>query len=123
ELKNKGNEEFKKGASMKALDFYNKALKHPDCTQNIKPILYSNMSACFFNLKNYERALISANESILVDENFSKGYYRKALTLQSLERVNEAIQVCEVALAKDPNNELFINLLKTLKPDIETKQE
>ncbi|EFC42523.1 predicted protein [Naegleria gruberi] len=115
DLKNKGNEEFKKGACMKALDFYNKAIKHPECSSSLKPILYSNMSACFFNLKHFERALSCAEDSIKADTNFVKGYFRKAMSLEALKRIDEAIKVVKIALAKDPDNESMVTLFKKLK--------
>ncbi|KAG2373471.1 hypothetical protein C9374_012078 [Naegleria lovaniensis] len=113
-LKNLGNEEFKKGNNIKAIEYYSKALKQSDSTE-IKHILHSNMSACYFNMKAYEKSVNSANEAISCNKTFIKGYLRKATALEALKNYNEALIVVKEAIKLDPDNEALVSMFKKLK--------
>jgi tetratricopeptide (TPR) repeat protein len=67
----KGNEEFKKNNYKKAIEHYTNGL-------NIKKnsILYLNRSTCYFLLKEYEKSLLDAKESLIFDDKNLKTYFR-----------------------------------------------
>ncbi|KAN0047508.1 hypothetical protein ACTA71_001890 [Dictyostelium dimigraforme] len=99
-LKNNGNKAFYKNDYEIALHWYQLAIDVEDVLnenapkdQLISHILYSNKSACQFNLKNYEEALKDAEKSIEFAPQWPKGYLRKAQALEALNRKEEAKQV------------------------------
>jgi tetratricopeptide (TPR) repeat protein len=69
--KNKGNEEFKNKNYNKAIEHYSKSIKIKK-----NAICYSNRSACYFHLGEYDLGLKDGLESIKLDEKYQKGYYR-----------------------------------------------
>ncbi|KAM9978798.1 hypothetical protein ACTFIY_012564 [Dictyostelium cf. discoideum] len=99
-LKNNGNKAFYKHDYEIALHWYQLAIDVEDVLnenvpkdQLIAHTLYSNKSACQFNLKNYEEALKDAEKSIEFAPKWPKGYLRKAQALEALNRKDEAKQV------------------------------
>jgi len=68
ELKNKGNSEFKQNNLLRAIDYYNEALKFNEK----KEILFSNISTAYLKLENYEEALNYAQKAIDLEPNYVK---------------------------------------------------
>jgi peptidyl-prolyl isomerase D len=68
DLKNLGNDHFKKGETSQAVAKYNKALrflpadKSPKEVADLEISLHSNAAACYLKEKNYEQAISSCEE-------------------------------------------------------------
>ncbi|KAM9332192.1 E3 ubiquitin-protein ligase TTC3 isoform 1-T1 [Pholidichthys leucotaenia] len=72
EMKNKGNENFKKERYEKAVEFYTKALQYyPD---NYK--IYGNRALCYIRCKNFLKAAGDAKRATLIKPTWAKGHYR-----------------------------------------------
>jgi tetratricopeptide (TPR) repeat protein len=65
---------------------------------------WSNRSACHAELGNWEASAEDARECTTVNRNFVKGYFRWALALQNLGRIDEALDVIKKGLLIDPVN-------------------
>jgi stress-induced-phosphoprotein 1 len=47
-------------------------------------VLYSNRSACYASLRDFEKALTDANKTVELNPGWSKGYGRKGAALHGL---------------------------------------
>jgi stress-induced-phosphoprotein 1 len=99
-LKQQGNEAFSSGKFKEAVQFYTEALE-VDVDDHV---LYSNRSAAFASLRQFDEARADAEKCISLNPNFVKGYSRKGLALSGLGQYEEAIEAYEQGLTKDPNN-------------------
>ncbi|KYQ89210.1 hypothetical protein DLAC_10454 [Tieghemostelium lacteum] len=107
-LKKQGNKAFHDGDYELALHWYQLAIDVEDVlsevssskSESIQYLLYSNKSACHYNMKNFKEALEDAEKCIQLSPNWPKGYLRKSQALESLNRKDEA------KLATDKMNEL-----------------
>ena len=87
-LKVEGNLLFKEGKFLEAREKYTESLKHDSCSS----IVYSNRSLTSIKLKDYDWALLDAQESVRLDPGWAKGFLRKAVALQGLDRHAEVMQ-------------------------------
>jgi stress-induced-phosphoprotein 1 len=55
--------------------------------------LYSNKSASYYNLNQFEKALEEADRCISIKPDWDKGYQRKAMALHSQGKFDEAIEL------------------------------
>lgn len=65
---------------------------------------YYNQAVFYDSLKNYTEAEKFYKSSKSVDSKFIQGYVGLALAQVKLNKADEALNVCNAALAKDPNN-------------------
>ncbi|KAI1308444.1 Hsp90 cochaperone [Mortierella claussenii] len=100
EFKAQGNKAFLAKDYPTAIDFFSKAIDL-DPTNHV---LYSNRSACYASLKNYEKALEDGNKTVELKADWGKGYGRKAVALFALGRYPEANDVYEEGLKIEPSN-------------------
>ena len=94
-----GNKLFKLLDYNKAIEMYHKAVElakqadeinekttagSPSCWSSITHLLYSNLSLCYFNKKEYEKAFQEAEKCVQTKPDFLKGYCRgcDALVMQ-----------------------------------------
>ncbi|CAM4750902.1 unnamed protein product [Rotaria magnacalcarata] len=111
ELISKGNTAYSSGEIDEAIDLYTRALAIDENNH----ILYSNRSAAYAKLENYENAIKDAEQCIKIKPDFIKGYTRKASVLAFLKRYDDAIKVYEAGLAIDPNNQQIITELEAAR--------
>eukprot|EP00929_Paragymnodinium_shiwhaense_P029077 TRINITY_DN16753_c0_g1_i1.p1 TRINITY_DN16753_c0_g1~~TRINITY_DN16753_c0_g1_i1.p1 ORF type:complete len:878 (+),score=186.50 TRINITY_DN16753_c0_g1_i1:74-2707(+) len=97
-----GNAAFQKKNYEEALEFYAGALMG-DCPEKHK--VYSNRSACFFQLGKYTDALLEATKAIKEDRSWSKGYFRAGRAALEMEYYDEALEMFEKGLDKEPSNQ------------------
>ncbi|XP_022759056.1 hsp70-Hsp90 organizing protein 3-like [Durio zibethinus] len=101
EAKAKGNAAFSSG------DF-NTAIKHFTEAINISPtnhVLYSNRSAAYASLHQYDAALSDAKRTVDLKSDWSKGYSRLGAAHLGLHQYQDAISAYKKGLEIDPNNE------------------
>lgn len=60
--------------------------------------LYGNVAACQASLGKHEAALAAADAAIAASSEYVKGHYRRALALSALERWDDAVAACKLAL-------------------------
>ncbi|XP_022719467.1 hsp70-Hsp90 organizing protein 3-like [Durio zibethinus] len=101
EAKAKGNAAFSSG------DF-NTAIKHFTEAINLSPtnhVLYSNRSAAYASLLQYDAALSDAKKTVDLKPDWSKGYSRLGAAHLGLHQYQDAISAYKKGLEIDPNNE------------------
>ncbi|OMP02194.1 Tetratricopeptide TPR-1 [Corchorus capsularis] len=101
EAKAKGNAAFSSG------DF-NTAIKHFTEAINLAPtnhVLYSNRSAAYASLHQYDAALSDAKKTVELKPDWSKGYSRLGAAHIGLHQYQDAISAYKKGLEIDPNNE------------------
>jgi len=80
--KNAGNRSFAQGKYDEAVHYYSEAIEiFPD-----NHVLYSNRSAAYMQLKNWDKALEDAEKCIQLDSDFPKGHFRKGQILMEIKK-------------------------------------
>lgn len=100
ELKDEGNEFFKKKEYEKAIELYSQAI-------SLEPndhVLYSNRSACYVNLNKHELALQDANKCVALNSGWWKGYHKQGLAFFGLSKYEEAIECYKKGLEIERDN-------------------
>ena len=82
-LKEKGNQLVQERKFQEALECYTKAIE----IDSKDPILYSNRSLMYYNLKDYDNAIKDADVAILLKPNHSKAYLRKGNALEAKKNI------------------------------------
>ncbi|PPD72249.1 hypothetical protein GOBAR_DD30849 [Gossypium barbadense] len=101
EAKAKGNAAFSSG------DF-NTAVKHFTEAINLSPtnhVLYSNRSAAYASLHQYDAALSDAKKTVDLKPDWSKGYSRLGAAHLGLHQYEDAVSAYKKGIEIDPNNE------------------
>ncbi|KAG2378656.1 hypothetical protein C9374_008295 [Naegleria lovaniensis] len=117
-MKDIGNDEFQQGNFNDALDWYGRALQKND-NPELKHVLHSNMAQCHINMKQYKLAIEQAQNCIEANPSFVKGYYRKAVALELMGKRQQALDTLEMALKKEPNNDMILKLKQKILKDLE----
>eukprot|EP00931_Biecheleriopsis_adriatica_P084550 TRINITY_DN5843_c0_g1_i1.p1 TRINITY_DN5843_c0_g1~~TRINITY_DN5843_c0_g1_i1.p1 ORF type:complete len:1099 (-),score=230.09 TRINITY_DN5843_c0_g1_i1:243-3326(-) len=99
--KDLGNIAFQKKEYEQALEYYAGALLG-DVPEKFK--IYSNRSACLFQLGKYTEALVEATKAIKENRAWSKGYFRAGRAALEMEYYQEALEMFEKGLEKEPSN-------------------
>ncbi|CBH15510.1 TPR-repeat-containing chaperone protein DNAJ, putative [Trypanosoma equiperdum] len=94
ELREEGNKAFKSEAYANAVKLYSEAIK----LNSKEAALFSNRSAAYIKMKEYQKAVLDAEAAIANDKTFVKGYSRLHNALCHLGRFREATQKLKEAL-------------------------
>lgn len=100
ELKTAGNAAFAAGRFAESVDAFTEAIS----VDSSNHILFSNRSASYASLKQWDAALADAERAIQLQPDWAKGYGRKGAALLGLGRRLEARAAYEEGLARDPTN-------------------
>lgn len=98
--KEKGSKAFAAQQFVEALEFFTTALKEDPTNHTI----YSNRSATYMALKDYDKALEDANKTIQFKPDWPKGYYRQGAALEQLLRYPEAYSAFQAGLKIAPDD-------------------
>ncbi|ERM94729.1 hypothetical protein AMTRI_Chr03g143920 [Amborella trichopoda] len=101
EAKAKGNSAFSAGKFNEAVQFFSEAIE----LAPLNHVLYSNRSAAYASLHDYESALKDAEKTVEIMPDWSKGYSRLGAAHLGLSHYEGAIAAYKKGLALDPNNE------------------
>lgn len=128
-----GNRYFANGNYPIALELFTRAIDaimlgvgptpSPDAGQ--LHILFSNRSATFAAMRNFQLALEDAEQVIHMQPSWPKGYFRKGSALEGLVQFNEAQAAYEAGLAIDPKDPFLVKAaadLKTLLEELKSTQ-
>lgn len=122
-FKNQGNDCFKTKQYKDAVEFYTKGLDM-DCGVNeINVALYINRAACNLELKNYRRCIDDCKKALIIDENNVKACYRAGKAFFLVERYDEASQILQYGLTKDPENKPIKETLTALTKKVSLIEE
>ncbi|CCW59905.1 unnamed protein product [Phytomonas sp. EM1] len=112
-LKAKGNEFFKAAKYKEAIEWYTKAIAtNPNA--EAAGSLYSNRAACWQCLGEYDKAMEDSEQCIKMRPDWLKGYFRKGLALQSMNRLDEAQKTFQEALKVEPHNQEVMDKLQAI---------
>lgn len=95
ELKEHGNELFKKKEYTEAIKLYQSSLESDGCDQILKGAVLSNLSQSFLNLGLFEDSLYYAEEALKVTENDDRSLVRKAKSLAYLLKFDQSFAVLD----------------------------
>jgi stress-induced-phosphoprotein 1 len=100
EWKQKGNDALREEKFKVAVECYSKGLDIDEHNH----VLYSNRSAAYAKLEQYEDALKDAESAIELKPEWSKGYSRMGYALSKLGRFDDAKKAYQEGLKVDPEN-------------------
>ncbi|KAK9822558.1 hypothetical protein WJX74_004606 [Apatococcus lobatus] len=117
-LKDQGNEEFKQGSWLKAAATYTKAIKEdPE-----NAVLYSNRCASFLKLSKVAKALADAEQCVALRPEWEKGYFRRGLALEALDRPEEALATFQAAEKIKPDDRLIQERVRNLSKVVRARK-
>ncbi|CUM68290.1 uncharacterized protein PRCAT00006012001 [Priceomyces carsonii] len=118
EFKAEGNKYFAAKDFSKAVESFTKAI---EASEQPNHVLYSNRSACYASLKDFNKALQDAEECVKINGSWSKGYNRVAAAEHGLGHLEEAKKGYERALELDSNNSMAKDGLKSVQHAIQQR--
>ena len=106
ELKAQGNASFAAKDYASAIQHYTSAIEAAKSTgeKDGVHVLYSNRSASYAGMKDWEAALKDAEETISLNPSFAKGYGRKGSALHGKRMYDEAISAYQRGLEACPDD-------------------
>jgi len=113
--KEAGNRELAQNNNVQAVLWFGLAIQ----LQPGNHIFYSNRSAAFLSLGQYEKSLEDASMVVDLAPDWPKGYSRKGVALFYLQRYDESLQAYQRGLEKDPNNEILQKGVETVRKKVQ----
>ena len=134
--KEEGNDMFKAGNLIEAVNRYNRAIYYgadiANLTEEEKIQVDATLLSCHLNLAQclikaaglatgndkdafIRKALNSAESALSVDPKNNKGLYRKATCLEMQGKIEEAMKIAKDAISMNPDDEDFKKLVENLK--------
>lgn len=111
-----GNECFSAKKYEEAVQHFSKAIE----LNSNDHVFFSNRSACYASLEEYEKALEDADRCVSIKPDWSKGYLRKGLAEFYLEKHEEAEKTYQKGLELDPSNQQLKEGLDRVKESKES---
>ena len=112
-LKLEGNDLYKAKKYEAAAAKYQEAIDKDQCNA----VYYTNLCACFNQLKLYKDMNFEATKCIAMNENSVKGHYWLIMSLKKQKKYKEAFVQCDSSLEKFPDN----SDIKLLRAEISMK--
>eukprot|EP01016_Furgasonia_blochmanni_P010461 TRINITY_DN1443_c0_g1_i1.p1 TRINITY_DN1443_c0_g1~~TRINITY_DN1443_c0_g1_i1.p1 ORF type:complete len:547 (+),score=117.73 TRINITY_DN1443_c0_g1_i1:65-1705(+) len=101
DYKELGNKEFKAQNYTKAIEYYTKAINVNDKEASY----FANRAACYLSLKKYNKCIEDCNSTLTLDPNFTKAIRRKAKSLFSLGKIDQAKLEYNRAITLEPTDQ------------------
>ncbi|XP_012172630.1 uncharacterized protein LOC100646487 isoform X2 [Bombus terrestris] len=114
--KEKGNEAFRAGDYEEALEHYNTSIK-----MNSNIITYNNRAMTYIKLQRYKDALNDCNVVLGTDHTNIKALLRRAISLEHLGKLPQALTDYEAALKLAPNDTTAITGVKRLRKPCDSR--
>ena len=109
-FKLQGSNAFAAREYVKASKFYTLSIAHVSSD----PTIFSNRSACYYNLRQFRRALADGIHSVRLSPTWVKGYYRTAAVLLELEAYDRCLNVCKLGIEIDRDNSATAEQLRSI---------
>ncbi|KII95914.1 hypothetical protein PLICRDRAFT_87223 [Plicaturopsis crispa FD-325 SS-3] len=103
-FKEQGNDYFKGKRHREAIGFYTQGIDAKPTDTSLLEALLCNRAACNLELKNFGSVLRDCSKALTLNPKSSKAYYRSAMALLALDRVEEALDCCSRCLEFDAEN-------------------
>jgi tetratricopeptide (TPR) repeat protein len=117
DLKAKGNEALQKKDFTSAVKFYSEGIELDPSNH----VFFSNRSAAYLALNNFQKALEDADQTLKINPDFTRGYLRKAQALFYLNKFEECSAISSKGLEKEPQNTQLVKLLKDSEDELKKK--
>ena len=118
EYKAEGNKYFASKDFGKAIDYFTKAIESSSSPNHV---LYSNRSACYSSLKEFDKALADAQECIKINGTWAKGYNRLAGAQFGTGDLEGAKKSYNKALELDSGNAMAKDGLRQVESSLEAR--
>ncbi|CAH8626435.1 unnamed protein product [Schistosoma rodhaini] len=119
ELKQKGNEYFKKGNMKLALIYFNRCielcLKYNLNEDKRLAVIYRNRSLIYLQLNEYQLACNDCTSALSIESNCPIALYRRSLALKFLGDHSGCLKDLQKAYSLSPNNNRIIEELKKMQ--------
>ncbi|KAJ1919698.1 HSP70/90 co-chaperone [Mycoemilia scoparia] len=109
-FKEQGNEAFKDKNFRDAIKYYTQALEQNFEDDILRAVIFVNRAASNLELKNYRSAINDCAETLNIDQKNIKALFRSAKACYFLEKLEEAIDCCDIGLKIDPENTALTTL-------------
>lgn len=114
-MKNKGNAAFAAGRYAESVEQFSQAI-----SLGATHVLYSNRSAAYASLRNWEAALKDAEKAIELKGDWAKGWGRKGAALQGMGLFKEAKETYQRGLELEPENLQLKKGLEAVETELQT---
>jgi DnaJ family protein C protein 7 len=105
DLKEKGNEAYKKGSSAEAIKIYTEAIELDAHNKILLSTLYANRGLAYLKQKKYTEALDDCNKAIEYNEKYVKAFLRRGDIRIQMGDFEEAVRDYQQARQLDPHNQ------------------
>ncbi|KAJ3922705.1 40S ribosomal protein S7 [Lentinula edodes] len=122
-FKEQGNDYFKGKRYRDAIGFYTQGIDAKPDNSSLLEALLCNRAACNLALKNYGSVLRDCSKALSLNPKSSKAYYRSAMALVALDRLEEAIDCCTRCLEFDKDNKGVLGVLEHAAKSKATKDK
>ncbi|KAJ3043836.1 40S ribosomal protein [Rhizophlyctis rosea] len=119
-FKNQGNDCYKQKDYRNAIQYYNKGLQAKSDNRILNATLLCNRAAVNLDLGNYRKVLTDCAAALRLDLSNIKAFFRSTKALLALDRVDEALDCCDLGLSREPNNKALQSLRVSI---VKRKQE
>lgn len=116
-LKQEGNDLFKAGDFVRALDKYTRALSLVD--SNERAVLLNNRAAANLKLHRFEDAIRDASEVLELSPADAKALYRRSQAFEAVGKLDEAFKDARKALHLEPKNPAVQQSMRRLSQTVE----
>ncbi|CAG8456752.1 8523_t:CDS:2 [Ambispora gerdemannii] len=108
-FKNQGNECFKAGKTkyQDAIAFYSKAIDTTCKDEKIIEACLTNRAAVNLELQNYRKVLMDCAKALKINPKNVKALFRSAKALYMLDKIDQALDCCNLGLEIEPKNKYF----------------
>lgn len=87
-----------------AIQAYDKVLEIEPHNDTLNSKIYCNRAACYLALKDFQNAITDCNQTILLDENYTKAYIRRAKCNAAIQNYQDSVYDWQKAKELDPTN-------------------
>lgn len=124
QLKEEGNEQFKKGDYIEAESSYTQALQMcPSCFQKDRSVLFSNRAAARMKQDKKELAISDCSKAIQLNPSYIRAILRRAELYEKTDKLDEALEDYKSILEKDPSVHQAREACMRLPKQIEERNE
>jgi len=126
ELKEEGNNLFKRKQYLEAIDVYTEALEYAPETETFKAnkaIFLNNRAACLLHLDRTEDALDDCSDAIELDPRYIKAYMRRAKIYEEMDQLDDALTDLNKVVEIDPSFRTGVLEQKRVDAAVKEKNE
>jgi tetratricopeptide (TPR) repeat protein len=106
----RGNRHFKRKEFAKAVVEYTEALRIAPCEAS----LWVNRSLAYRQLQLWNEAADDAAQAVALEPDNSKGWYSQAVSLQQMDKIDDALDACKRGLEADSDSQPLLALREVL---------